>query len=134
MSYELYQPEERALYKHYDGKEVVAKDPMVLYKRLAEVSGDLSAWVKLAFSPSKDAKDGHTKVVEKARVIFEVKPYEEGGLTESETVNLLFHFWNYCELQKKTTSSYPTTSTDPSTSSSDCSDESPPTTNTGDCI
>ena len=102
--FDVYEPEERKIYHYFDGETVVRADPMTLWQRLMSVRGDLSAHMAVAFSPSEAAPEAYAKVSEKARMIFALKTFEEGGLTQSETVNLLNHFWNYCDRVKKNTS------------------------------
>jgi hypothetical protein len=130
MSHDLYQPEERCIYRYFDGEKVRVADPMILYKRMAEVSGDLSAYISLAYSPSKDSRSGWDKMVEKIRWIYDVKPFAEGGLLEGECVTLHDHFNTFCADQKKTMSSSPTTSTESSPSTPSSTEESPSTEST----
>lgn len=99
-----YRPKERKIYRYWNGKKYVEADPMVLYKRMMEVKGDLTADQKLARSISKDALKGHTAMLTKIRNIFEVDKYEDGGLTEAETSDLLDHFMIYCHWVKKNSS------------------------------
>ncbi len=126
-AYDLYTLEERRIYRYYDGEKLVSADPMALHKRVMDVGPELSVDMKVANSPMKGAKEAHEKMLSKIRVIFSVKRFEEGGLTELETIDLLDHFLNYEDIQKKITQPYPTSPTDPSPSSASSSVESPPT-------
>lgn len=142
MSNDLYRPEERCIYRYFDGEKVRACDPMILYKRMAEVAGDLGAYISLAYSPSKDSRSGWDKMIEKIRWIYDVRPFEEGGLLEGECVSLHDHFNTFVADQKKTASSSPTMSTEDSPSTSPSTEGSPSTestsasgsTDAGSCI
>lgn len=99
-----YHPGERVIYSYFDGEKTVGADPAVLHTRVMDVGPDLDVDIQLSQSPSKDAKLGHQQMLKKIRGIFNVKPWEEGGLTETETVNLLNHFLAFCGWVKKNTS------------------------------
>lgn len=130
--YDYYHPGERKLYKYFNGKEMVTEDPMVLYKKIMDVGPELDVDWKLAMSISKDARLGHNKLVEKVRKVFAIPPLKEGGLTETETVDLLFHFMIYTGMIKKNsqTVATPATAPSPSTESSPAGESA--TTNTSD--
>ncbi len=98
----IYKPRELLLYEYFDGSKMVKADPMVLWKRIMEVSTDLDIDIKVSKSVSKDAPEAHDKVIKKCRRIFNLKPLEDGGLPETETVELFDHFMLFCwSLQKK---------------------------------
>lgn len=102
---ELYTPAERGIYRYcprHDGDTscLVRADPMVLWKRISAVITDLSIDFKVAASPSKDASTAHTAVVRRLREIFQLPPFEEGGLTESQCLDLWNHFNEYCHAVK----------------------------------
>ncbi len=103
MEEDFYKPEVRHIYSLFDGAGVKKVDPMPVYKRLMDVVGDLSADIAIMNSPSAASWQAHTKIAEKSYKIFEIKPFSEGGLTEQEAINLLFHFWNWCDGVKKNT-------------------------------
>lgn len=102
-SFDVYEPGARRIYSYFDGEKVVAADPMVLWRNLMEVRGDLSAHLSLAFAPmdSKDKPQAYAKAAALSRKIFSVREFHEGGLTEAEAVNLVQHFWRYCDGVKK---------------------------------
>lgn len=106
--YDLFMPEERLIYHYWNGQDIVAMDPLVLYKKMQQVGPELSIDMVVAHSASKDANTAHTGLVVKIRNIFNVKNLGEGGLSEFETVQLLDHFLIYCESLKKNMSSYAT--------------------------
>lgn len=114
-SAELFSLGDRMIYRYSNGKDVVAADPIRLYKRVMDVGAELSVDIKIANSPMKEAKDAHQKMLEKIRAVFDVRPLEEGGLTELETVELFDHFMIYVQLVKKNGSQTPTASTGTST-------------------
>lgn len=107
-SYDLYRPAERLLYQYFDGKGLVRADPMVLYKRMMERGPELAVDIQVSQSPSKSAGKAYSDMVEKVRQIFSLAPYEAGGLTELEAVELLYHFMTYTGMLKKNSSPSPT--------------------------
>jgi len=102
--FDVYKPKERNIYSYYNGEGMVACDPILLYKSLMKHGPSLSIDIKVANSPSKGAEQAHDSMVKTIREIFSVKPLEEGGLTEAETVGLLDHFLIYSERIKKNSS------------------------------
>lgn len=124
---DLYQPKERAIFRFFDGKEIRAADPVVIFKRLANVIGDLEADVKGANSPLKQSLDLHGSAIDKMRYIFEVKPLSEGGLGDLEVSDLFVHYQIYCAELKKNTKFFPTLPTTTFSTSKPCSAESLPT-------
>lgn len=108
QSDDLFKPSERRIYRYWDGKEVLSKDPMELWKRLMDVAPELNVDIKLSRSPSKDAMKGYQGAVNKTRKVFEVKTYEEQGLTDVECMLLLDHFLNYMGAVKKNSEISPT--------------------------
>lgn len=105
-----YYPGEMQIYSYFDGKQVVRADPMTLYKRVMEVGPELAIDIKVANSVSRDANKAHEGLLKKIRTIFNVRPLEEGGLTEVATANLLDHFLIYTETVKKNSSLLSTSS------------------------
>jgi hypothetical protein len=128
-TYDLFMPEDRLIFNYWDGKEVVRVDPIVLYKKMQEKGPEMSIDIKVAHSMSKDANTAHSSLVKKIRDIFGVKAYEEGGLTELETTQLLDHFLLFCHLLKKNSSPSPTSPTETSSPSEPSSEGPPPTPN-----
>lgn len=98
---EIYKPKDRLIFKYFDGEKIVSADPMVVYRRMIDVSIDLNADITIATSPSKAAPEAYQKMVEKLRKIFQVKPLELGGLTENETFLVYINFSNFCDFVKK---------------------------------
>ena len=127
-----YKPAERVIYRYWDGKETVAADPMVLFKGIMAAGADLFIDLKVAMSPSKDASKALDNSVRKVRGIFKVKPFEEGGLTEAETMALLDHFLAYVDGLKKNSRTYPTSSMATSVPSGPSADGGQPTPNSSD--
>ncbi len=120
----LYNPRERLIYSYFDGKQIVKVDPLVTYKRIMAVAPSLNIDIKVSRSPSKAAPEAHGKMLDHIRGIFGLVPFEQGGLTEIEVVDLFDHFLVFCERQKKTPSTIQTSSTETSQST-------PPPTNSG---
>ena len=136
----LYTEEERLIYSYWNGEKIVKADPMVLYKKLVTIGPDLEADMLGARSKSKKAMEYHDGVIKKLRNLFGVKSFEEGGLTEQETLSLYDHFQDYVGVIKKNgnpsatsqeeTSPDTSASTPPSTEGS--STPSPPTPSSSD--
>lgn len=133
--YDLYHPQDRLIYSYWDGKEERRVDPMSVYKKMMEVGQEISTARKVARSPSKDARKMHDRMIELIRGVFDVTPYEEGGLSETETTDLLDHYLIYLEWVKKNSGMSTTTpeETSPSTPSpTSASEEDPTFSNTSD--
>lgn len=138
--YDLYCPRHRYIYGYFDGKDVVMADPMVLYKKVMARGPDIAVHMKVAASRSKDAAKAHESMLRNIREVFVIKPFDEGGLTESETVELLEHFMAYCEDVKKNSNQLstslggtsPFTGTVSSASPEESSSGDPPTKNSSD--
>jgi len=126
----LFQPAQRRLYRYFDGQGMVTADPMVLWKRVLDVGPELNRAWRLSNSPSKDARSGYEDLLKSVRSIFNIKPLEEGGLTEGESTALLNHFFTYCGEVKK---NWNLSQTTPPSMDSTASFANPlPTTNTSD--
>lgn len=110
-SYEMYLPHERMIYSYFDGQRIVKGDPLVLYKEVMAVRGDLAVDMRVSTSPMKGADIAHSKVVGTIRKIFNLSPLDKGGLSELETIALLDHFLVYTEAVKKNSSPSQTSST-----------------------
>lgn len=111
-TFDVYEPGVRLIYTYFDGQKKIKADPMVLWRKLKDVSGDLHAHSSVAFAPFevKGKQEALAKVAEYSRKIFGVKPIEDEGLTEKECIDLLHHFWRYCDGVKKNSKDLPTPS------------------------
>ena len=131
---DFYRPAERFVYGWWDGSKEVRADPMVLYKKLMDVGPDVSIAIKVSESPSKDADKARQDLLGYIRRIFGLSSFEDGGLTEIETLQLLDHFLVYTETLKKNTRNSPTSPTatsPPSASSAGGSPATPSTSGSG---
>ncbi|MDE2098090.1 MAG: hypothetical protein KGL39_12625 [Patescibacteria group bacterium] len=131
--YDLYKPGERLIYHYYDGIKTVSADPLRLYRQMMDVGPELSVEIKVSRSASKDASKAHVDAIKHIRSIFDIKPYEEGGLTEVECLQLLDHFWIYTGHLKKNSSPSPTSVEATLATSASTSGGSPPTSNMQAC-
>lgn len=120
----VYRPEERLIYKYWNGDREVAADPLVLHRRLMEKSVDIEINIKVFRSASKDAPAAYEALIRDVRWAFDVKPLDADGkgLTEMECVALLDHFMSLMGEEKKTSQR---SSTSPSPS------ETPPPSSAG---
>jgi len=131
--YDLYHPKERLLYTYWDGTKEVKADPMTLHRKMSALGPALSIDIKVSTSQLKDAEVAQGKVIAQIREIFSLKPLEEGGLTEIETLELLDHFMVYCHNIKKKLNPFQTNSVpSPSLPTVPSTDTPPATANTLD--
>jgi hypothetical protein len=113
-SFDLYKPEERYIYSYFDGERIVRADPIELYRRIMSKWPELRTDIAVSQSPSKDAGQCHTRMIETIRELFRVKPLDpvqRTGLTEVETIELLNHFFTFNGEVKKNSSEPPTSPT-----------------------
>lgn len=99
--YDTYKLSERLIYRYHNGEKEVRADPMFLYKKIMARGPELAIDIKVSESLSKDAGTAHNNLIKTVRDIFDLKPFEQGGLTEIEVARLLDHFLIYVESVKK---------------------------------
>ena len=128
---EIYQPSERLIYKYFNGESLVLADPLQLYKKVMHCGAELSVDLKVSASQSKAAAQGHDKAVAKIRDVFGLKPFDQGGLSELECLDLLDHFLYFCDHIKKKSNPLRTMST-PSVGLNGTSETAPITPSTSD--
>lgn len=106
---DIYNPKERFIFRYFNGEKVVPADPMVLQKRLTEKIQELSSDIKVANVPQyPGSKEAYESLCANIRLIFKIKPLDQGGLTETELEELLSKFVDYCNWAKKKLSPTPT--------------------------
>ncbi len=105
---DVYRPKERLIYSYSNGEKDIKVDPIVLYKEIMKVGPELAVAIQVAVSPSQDAVKAHDDSMVHIRRIFGIKPYAEGGLTETETAELLDNFLLWCDRLKKNVRNPPT--------------------------
>lgn len=93
---DVYMPRRRILYRYSDGAKETIIDPMILYKKLSDISETLFALIKDSLADTSTAGESHEKAVALLRDVFQVKTYAAGGLTDMETFDLFSHFRNFC--------------------------------------
>lgn len=101
---ELYSSHERLLYSYWNGKKWVRIDPIEQYKRLMDVWPTIDSDMLAAFSPlgSKFALRSHENMVKTMRSCFkDLDHFDQGGLTESAVIQLVGHFFKYCDTVEK---------------------------------
>lgn len=104
---DLYKPIERYIYQYFDGEKVRKADPMVICKRLADKGYLISVDMRAANAGMKDSPKKHDDAIAAIRYVFDLKPYDQGGLTELEAVSLLEHYLTFEDYQKKTARTLP---------------------------
>ena len=106
---DVFLPKERLIYQFFDGQVLRAVDPMEMYKKVSPKLGIIAADSKALKVPeSKFAKDAHTRLIALIRELFEIKPLNQGGLTELETLAVFDHWWDFTCTVKKNSSPSPT--------------------------
>lgn len=97
----FFKPKERIIYGYFNGEGKVYVDPAILWQKVmskgVEISNDLAA----LDMPSKFTGPAYKTLMKNLREGFGVKPFEEGGLTDTEMFDLLQHFIEFCGDVKK---------------------------------
>ena len=93
----------RLLFRFWNGSRFVSSDPFILLRKLLntdkfDAETDLK---KLEIPDAKIVTEKIGFIAEGVREIFELPPYEKGGLTELECVQLLMEFSEFLERIKK---------------------------------
>lgn len=93
----------RLLFRFWNGSRFVSSDPFILLRKLLntdkfDAEMDLK---KLEIPDPKIVTEKIGFIAEGIREIFELPPYEKGGLTELECVQLLMEFSSFLERIKK---------------------------------
>jgi hypothetical protein len=106
---DLYQPHERKIFTYFDGEKLVKADPMTLWQRWMDKEPVLSMDAKATRGDVPDNKfkaQAHANMLKAIRYIYNIKPFEEGGLMQYETTELHASFAQYCfELKKNSNTS-----------------------------
>ncbi len=130
---DLWKPKERLIFKYWDGEKERLVDPMPLWRKVKDVMQEVEADLVLARSPMKGSLRGFELASKRLRKAFDLKPHEEGGLTELECVELYQWFTAWVGVEKKNTPSPSTTSSETSAPTPDSSGSAngatPPTAN-----
>jgi hypothetical protein len=102
-----YKPSERVIFEYWNGKDIVREDPLVLYERFMKHYAELKVEIQVAESPSKNAAEMQLAALERIQDIFKVKSLGgDGGLTRTETMDLLGRFMDYVTTVKKNSERY----------------------------
>lgn len=93
----------RLLFRFWNGSRFVSSDPFILFRKLIntdkfDVENDLN---KLRIPDPKIVAEKIGFIAEGIREIFDLPPYEKGGLTELECVQLLMEFSTFLDRVKK---------------------------------
>lgn len=93
-----FKPKERLIYSYWDGQRQRQGDPLALVRSLTSVDGvSLDIDAKLAAGSTPDAPKAMGRLIDAVRTVFGVKPLDDGGLTEAETLALLYHFLEFIQ-------------------------------------
>lgn len=112
--------ENRGIFRFWDGSRARGVDPLEILRGLYEIKGfDVESTPKLLEAPDQRTRLEATRDIAAAvRSVFLVPRLDNRGLTETECVELLADFLDYCEDLKKnikeTPTSQPSTASEPS--------------------
>lgn len=97
-----YSPEERAIFRYFDGGKTVAVDPLVVIKKFGKVDGlafdaDLQIAIADNEAMAKESDEAFERLVAASREVFGLKPFAEvdgvqSGLTDAESFRVLVEF------------------------------------------
>lgn len=104
----IFKPEDKGLFEYWNGEKLIAADPMALYRKLMTKALEIDNCYKVATSQSTAAINYYDDLVKTIRLIFEVKQFTEGGLTDDLCVKLLDCFLVFVDDVKKNWSIVPT--------------------------
>lgn len=129
---DLYHPKERLIYAYFTGKEIIKADPMILYRKFKDKEVLIDSAIKAIRGPeSKWKEPERINFIKYIREIFDLKSFEEEGLTELELSDLFNHFLTYCGDVKKNSNQSQTSST-PTEDSKSSSEADQPISNSSD--
>ncbi len=100
---DLYTEKDRVIFSFFDGEKIRKVDPMPLYRKYMEIANEVSADFQ-AFSspiPNKFAATSYQNCISKISAMFELKPFDQGGLLETEVINTYMDYLAFCEDIKK---------------------------------
>lgn len=109
---DVWKPSERLIFTYFRGKglEEVSADPMPIYRKVKDIQQEVNADLILARSKMKGNLKGYELAAKRIRGAFNLIPFEEGGLTELECIDLYNAFWAFVGVEKKNTPNSTTTS------------------------
>lgn len=109
---DVWKPSERLIFTYFRGKDLneVAADPMPIYRKVKDIQQEVNADLILARSKMKGNLEGYKLAAKRIRGAFNLIPFEEGGLTELECIDLYNAFWAFVGTEKKNTPNSTTTS------------------------
>jgi hypothetical protein len=93
----------RLLFRYWDGSRYVSADPFVIFRALVNTEKfDPETDIKALQIPDpKIISKKISYIAEGVREIFNLKPFDQGGLAELECVNLLTQFSEFMNAVKK---------------------------------
>lgn len=107
---DLYTEDERLIFSFFDGQKVRKVDPLPLFRRYLDISTDLEADFQAFESPipNKFAPQAYLNAIGRLRKMFEVEPFDKGGLTEIELRRTFDEFMIFCQIIKKKSKEFQT--------------------------
>jgi hypothetical protein len=106
-------PEERNVFRYFDGERVAYADPMRVNRRLvAELDGDVQLWLSAYNSADARARsDAVERLAPATLAAFDLPGFDTStgdGVTEEVAMNLLRTFLEWMAAKKKTPGNSPT--------------------------
>lgn len=95
-AYDVYYPTDRLVYSYWNGSELIKVDPLTLYKRFIKRGPEIDKLRSKALEQTEEGVKAHSDLLVILRELFNLKPMEEGGLSEIETLEAFDHFFTYC--------------------------------------
>lgn len=95
--YDLYYPQKRLIFHYFNGTATVPADPMTLYRKLVEQGVDMAKNLHAfhAATNERAALTAHDELVKQVNAAFNLKPFEEGGVTSIETLAIWDQFLKF---------------------------------------
>jgi hypothetical protein len=94
---DYYYPTDRHIFSYFNGEKEVKVDPIVLYRKMIPHKKVIFAENPSPFdSLLSDDPKGYIDAISKIREVFDLKSFEEGGVTEVKCFEVLNSFIDYC--------------------------------------
>lgn len=132
----MYSPKDRKIYFYHNGERVIAADPLIIARRIADAGAEFQTACGAATGAAgKWTRQAQDEVAKHLRTIFNLKPLTNGEevigtLSDDECADLFLHFREFQKGVKKNSRMTVTPARAVSPSSGPTSVASPPTSNT----
>jgi hypothetical protein len=107
-----FRPAARCIYRYHDGRRWVRADPIRIQRELlTDPDLSLETDLKLAMAETPETAAAVGRVVNAVRRAFRVTSFADGGLLDTECIELLGHFAAFLQELKKKVGFWPTSAT-----------------------